>query len=721
VNRFLKSKNLAFTLAEMMVILALFSTIAAATLPVITARNALDNSNSVTNGSTVDPWYANTSYNGIGYYDAYSALANMKAVMVGGEITEDAYSIGYPQLTIKDTYGANGSRRGTGILLLKNQNGTAYKAGKIAFANNGIAIGANAMDNGDYVNVFHSRSIAIGSNAMANPTTNSKDYNTSVAIGAKAMYGYVGGNGTTTSGYSNVALGTETCANQAYSTVCIGNKAGKDIFVWDSVVIGTNATYGSGGGTAYRAVNIGSKTGGDGDMYGTVNIGHYAAFLNGARHSNNSVSIGSYAGAAIFSSLQMNGHRYSYHNVSIGNYAGYAVQASNIDGNVYLGSFAGYNSISSNYANNNLNGTKPLPSIMIGSYAGAHSNTNNSWNEHFGVASPIVIGNYAGFGNFKYNSSDLASPVIIGTYAMYNQNSLSFSNFPNVAIGYYAGYQVSGNNLARSIFIGNNTGAFAGTTTDTICIGSSTCSYSNGNYDVRISPYGYYNDSTYGHSLRRYTSFIGYLSSLGNGSVTSAINNSPGTSLSTMKSNLLSNSSNESNMYISPIPSWSGDYNNSSIILYAEDVYGPDYYFNILSDRRLKENIRPSKYGLKDIRKVNVYEYNWKNIDIPERQIGVIAQEMQKIFPEGVYKNEKGILAVNSDWLIYPMVNAIQELDKSVTNIKNKLAKYVKEYSALVSRVRTLENKVKKLEKENRYLTKEVNIAYKKAKSAERR
>ena len=305
MNRFLRNKNLAFTLAEMMVILALFSTIAAATLPVITARNALDNSNSVTNGSTIDPWYANSSYNGIGYYDAYSALANMKAVMIGGEITEDAYSIGYPQLTIKDNYGTSGSRRGTGILLLKTQNDTTYKAGKIALgfndAQDGIAIGANAMDNGDYANISHWRAIAIGSNAMANPTTNSKDYNTSVAIGAKAMYGYVGDNGTSANGYSNIALGTETCANQAFRSVCIGNKAGKDIFVWDSVVIGTNATYGSGGGTANRTVNIGTAAGAHGDMINTVNIGYYSSFLTGARESENSVSIGTYAGADIFS------------------------------------------------------------------------------------------------------------------------------------------------------------------------------------------------------------------------------------------------------------------------------------------------------------------------------------------------------------------------------------------------------------------------------------
>ena len=54
-------KKLAFTLAEMMVILALFSAISAATLPVITARNAVDNSDMATNGFSIEPWYANVS------------------------------------------------------------------------------------------------------------------------------------------------------------------------------------------------------------------------------------------------------------------------------------------------------------------------------------------------------------------------------------------------------------------------------------------------------------------------------------------------------------------------------------------------------------------------------------------------------------------------------------------------------------------------------------
>ena len=135
MNRFFRNKKtIAFTLAEMMVILALFSTIAAATLPVITAKNTLDVDSAI-NGSTIEPWYANSAYNGIGYYNSYSSMANTNAVMVGGQVTEDAATIGYPQLIIKDNYGIishdSEANVGNHIVFLKNHGGTTFAAGSI--------------------------------------------------------------------------------------------------------------------------------------------------------------------------------------------------------------------------------------------------------------------------------------------------------------------------------------------------------------------------------------------------------------------------------------------------------------------------------------------------------------------------------------------------------------------------------------------------------------
>lgn len=62
----------------------------------------------------------------------------------------------------------------------------------------------------------------------------------------------------------------------------------------------------------------------------------------------------------------------------------------------------------------------------------------------------------------------------------------------------------------------------------------------------------------------------------------------------------------------------------------------------MLSDERLKENIKP--VGKLD-NGLTVYEFNYKGDNTP--QIGLIAQEVQKVKPEAVTKTEDGYLAVN--------------------------------------------------------------------------
>ena len=133
-----------------------------------------------------------------------------------------------------------------------------------------------------------------------------------------------------------------------------------------------------------------------------------------------------------------------------------------------------------------------------------------------------------------------------------------------------------------------------------------------------------------------------------------------------------------------------------------------------MSDKRLKENIRSARYGLNEVRKINVYNFNYKN-DLKTPKIGVIAQEVQKIIPEAIIKMENGYLTVIFDWILYPMVNAIQEIDNSVIVSTQKIEKYAKEYLVLVQKVNNLEKEVKLLEKENKSLEKEVKVAYKKA------
>ncbi len=112
------------------------------------------------------------------------------------------------------------------------------------------------------------------------------------------------------------------------------------------------------------------------------------------------------------------------------------------------------------------------------------------------------------------------------------------------------------------------------------------------------------------------------------------------------------------------------------------------------SDRRLKKNIKPFQDGLEEILKINTYtfQYNGK-AEIPEDKmhVGIIAQEMQEITPYAItdfeYQNsvisEEGViqksgdveeyLAYDGSSLTYMLINAIQEQQEMIDDLKSEL------------------------------------------------
>jgi len=83
------------------------------------------------------------------------------------------------------------------------------------------------------------------------------------------------------------------------------------------------------------------------------------------------------------------------------------------------------------------------------------------------------------------------------------------------------------------------------------------------------------------------------------------------------------------------------------------------------SDLRLKRNITSLQNSLSLITQLNGYHYYWKsNTNDQSLQIGLIAQEVQKLFPELVKENEKGELSVNYSGLIPVLIESVKELKK---------------------------------------------------------
>ena len=126
--------------------------------------------------------------------------------------------------------------------------------------------------------------------------------------------------------------------------------------------------------------------------------------------------------------------------------------------------------------------------------------------------------------------------------------------------------------------------------------------------------------------------------------------------------------------------------------------------FNVTSDRRYKKDIAPITDALSIVEKVQGVSYNWRKEEFKEmnfndkHQLGVIAQDIEKILPEAVSKNDKGFYTVNYTMLIPVLVEAVKEQQKEISasntaikELQNNQAiqqKEIEELKALIKNLR---------------------------------
>lgn len=121
------------------------------------------------------------------------------------------------------------------------------------------------------------------------------------------------------------------------------------------------------------------------------------------------------------------------------------------------------------------------------------------------------------------------------------------------------------------------------------------------------------------------------------------------------------------------------------------------------SDRRLKKNITNLENSLSNTLKLRGTSYFWKNENgSKKRQIGVIAQEVEEIYPEFVHTNEEGFKSVNYAQMTAVLIESIKELNAKVVSLEKDVAGLEKENKALTSALnetKALSEKIDKLEK----------------------
>lgn len=126
------------------------------------------------------------------------------------------------------------------------------------------------------------------------------------------------------------------------------------------------------------------------------------------------------------------------------------------------------------------------------------------------------------------------------------------------------------------------------------------------------------------------------------------------------------------------------------------------------SDRRLKNIGKLYSAGLDEINQLKVYNFTYKNDKTKRPQVGVMAQELQKVFPNAVVVGDNGYLKIRWDEMFFASINAIKELDakivnliKRTTDVETQIAQLEKENSNLKMEVANLTTRVEKLKSKN--------------------
>jgi hypothetical protein len=116
------------------------------------------------------------------------------------------------------------------------------------------------------------------------------------------------------------------------------------------------------------------------------------------------------------------------------------------------------------------------------------------------------------------------------------------------------------------------------------------------------------------------------------------------------------------------------------------------------SDLRLKNVLGDYNKGLEEIASLQTVRYKYKtdnqrHLDSNEEQVGFIAQEVQKVFPEAVSEAEDGYLDFNIHPINVALVNAIKELKAELNLVKSEndqMKKQIENFNARLEQMEAL-------------------------------
>lgn len=126
------------------------------------------------------------------------------------------------------------------------------------------------------------------------------------------------------------------------------------------------------------------------------------------------------------------------------------------------------------------------------------------------------------------------------------------------------------------------------------------------------------------------------------------------------------------------------------------------------SDKRLKDIIGENLDAMDKINQLKVYNFTFKDDEDKTPRVGVMAQDLQKVFPNAVVKGEDGYLRIRHEDMFYSMINALKELDAKIKAIATQIAENIKVVAEQKAEIKALKAKVDKQDKEIEELRAEI-------------
>ena len=644
-----KHRYTAFTLAEMMVVMLIMSIILAAMAPVMTTRNKTDNSS---------PWRYTPQSSSNAYF---GAAQSMKALI--GQV--NAVADGDNGKLVINTMGTSLSH-----ILFKSNNSVL---GDLYFNDSSIVLG-NRMNpaltiGGENINIGHNN----WSNAV-NLTGSSN-----ITIGDASMQSLSEGRhnigiGTTlsavTTGDHNVAVGDNALIRTTgEGNIAIGGEANQTSNTDATIAIGLHSS-----ATGTNSIAIGSSsdtTNSNNDATSATGASSIAIGFNSSGTAGSAMAIGNSATAEDTNAIAIGG--------------GAGAKSSN---SIAIGTSVDALGSSSVAIGSNDTGTNGDSAVAIGDSATANTNAVAIGASTTAGASAVAIGDSAtadtnsiaiggsasGYGSLAVGLTANVSSSGVGN-ASVAIGSASTSGNKAIAIGSgTTGAYAYGED---SIAIGYNTYAYG---SNNIAIGTGACRYAQGNNKVCI---GYWSGPLVNETWAKKADTSNVIF-LGNANSTVVIRGNLRVGKYTFLGEDLTTSDmsdNKGGLWLKMSSKYSGGVQEG----YVYTTTNEDAHLSTrTSDRRLKYVGKENTSGLDKIRQLKVFNYVYKKDTTKTPHVGVIAQDLQKVFPNAVKKGADGFLTIRMEDMFYAVINAIKELDMK--------------YQAQEKRIDALERRIEKLE-----------------------